>query len=115
MLVAAIVLIGVSIPLRNIAPVQTEENPDGVISERIGDKTILEMFSAISNGNADEFTLADFPVIIKSIEEVVETSGVDNFINIYKEKLANVKFIYSSTELDVYGNRINKDKGCIIS
>ena len=104
-LVAAIVLISLSVPLRTIAPVQTEQNPNGAISEKLGDKTILELFGAISGGNMGEFSMADFPVIVNSVDEIIQTSGVSNYVNIDKEKLSNLKFVYPDGELDANGNQ----------
>lgn len=104
-LVAAIVLIGISVPLRVVAPVQNEQNPNGAISEKLGDKTILEVFSALSSGGLGEFSMSDFPIIINAVDDIIQSSGVSNYVNIDKEKLSNLKFTYPEGELDDNGNQ----------
>ena len=65
-------------------------NDSDLVSDRVADKTILSIVL-----NIDEYSMADLPVIGKTLEDAIEKNGLDKFITVDMDKINQLQFKYN--------------------
>lgn len=74
-----------------LVPVKTYTgaNTENVVSEKLADKTVLEIARTIGNG---EYKVKDVPVFYGIINSVLHSAGMDAFISVNDDSLKEVAF-----------------------
>ena len=62
----------------------------GLVSDKVADKTILSIVL-----NIDEYSMADLPVIGKTLEDAIEKNGLDKYITVDMDKINDLQFKYN--------------------
>lgn len=101
-IVAGAIFVGVK-----VVPVSTYFGKDveNYVSTNVASKSLLDAVLSIS-----EYSFSDLPIIEKTLDDLIKSTGIDGYITIDYDKLNQVKFAYQNGET----NMMNELQKCLI-